>query len=264
MNQIPSFSERYGYQSQSKPKPITIRNEAPAFLREGILVIAEKSGFDPKILRSIICDVLDELPDVAHNWSDPNVIGECEELISSCEWFEIYDICEAIGHKAVLKGDSTFEKKLNVFFVKKGVGWKMEVGQISIRGEEDYEDVTLKAQGVLETSGKTTAAIELKEAIQDLSRRPTPDITGAIQHSMAALECFARDILGAKKTLGACIKDLHLPTPIDEAVEKMWGFASEQGRHVKEGRNPNFPEAILTVHFCAALIVYLTEKNESS
>ena len=260
MTSAQSFSERHGYQGHDMP--ITIRNEAPPFLRNGVLAIAVKSGFQPKTIRSIICNVLNEMPDEAHNWGASNVMQECESLIAGCEWFEVYDICEELA-KNNSYGDGTFEANLNKFFIKKGIGWKMEGGQLSVRGEADYEAVTREAQNHLEKSGRSTAADELKEGMRDLSRRPEADITGAIQHSMAALECLARDISDSKKTLGDLVKNkvIDLPAPIDGAVEKMWGFASEQGRHIREGRKPNFPEAILTVHFCSAIVVYLSHKK---
>jgi len=55
---------------------------------------------------------------------------------------------------------------------------------------------------------------ELHEALDDLSRRPEPDLTGAIQHAMAALECVASDTYGnPKATLGDIIKRYpDLPT----------------------------------------------------
>ena len=37
---------------------------------------------------------------------------------------------------------------------------------------------------------------EIHEALKDISRRPTPDRTGAIQHSIAAMECTAREVAG--------------------------------------------------------------------
>lgn len=256
MSQNPSFSERHGYQGQ--PKPIEVRYEAPAFLRAGILSIAGKSGFSAHNLRAVICDVLDELPDTAQNWGYENVMRECEERVHGCEWFEVYDICEALAQSNI--GDGSFEENINRYFVKKGIGWKMEGGRLSVRGEADYEAVTSEAQNLLGEAGRSTAAGELKEAINDLSRRPKPDITGAIQHGMAALECLARDVSDSKKTLGDLVKELDLPAPVDSAVEKMWGFASNQARHIKEGKEPEFPEAMLTVHFCAALIAYLSQK----
>jgi hypothetical protein len=93
----------------------------------------------------------------------------------------------------------------------------------------------------LAKAGRTTARDEIHDALTDLSRRPNPDLTGAIQHGMAALECVARDACGdPKATLGDILKrhpDL-IPKPLDTAIDKAWGFASEMGRHIREGREP--------------------------
>lgn len=261
MTPTPPFSERHGYQNQAKP--ITIRSEAPAAIRAGILSVAQKSGFTPDSLRDVICSVLDELPNKGQNWSAPNVIAECEGLIQSCEWYEVYDICEALARDPSAYGEEgAFEEALNKFFLKKGVGWKMQASQLTVRGEEDYEKVTAEAIDLLEQSERSTALGELREAMQDLARRPEPDVTGAVQHAMAALECLTRDLCGSKKTLGELIRELDLPAPVGAAVEKMWGFASNQGRHVTEGKKPELPEAMLTVHFCSVIVSYLLQKKE--
>ncbi|MDO8730479.1 MAG: hypothetical protein Q7J69_04765 [Candidatus Omnitrophota bacterium] len=261
MTPTPPFSERHGYQPQAKP--ITIWHEAPPFMRAAILSVAAKSGFHPNGLRSVICAVLDEIPNTGQNWSPSNVLEECEGLIHGCEWFEVYDICEALARERPSYDvePGVFEKNLNNFFLKKGIGWKMENGLLSVRGEQDYEKVTAEAIGILEQSGRSTALGELREAIRDLARRPEPDLTGAVQHAMAALECLARDMCDSKKTLGDLIRELGLPAPVDVAVEKMWGFASNQGRHVAEGKKPELPETMLTVHFCSAIVSYLLQRK---
>ena len=97
----------------------------------------------------------------------------------------------------------------------------------------------------------------------DASRRPQPDVTGALQHSLAALECVMRDVCGdPKATLGTLLarnKGL-IPAPLDQGVEKIWGFASEQGRHLREGREPSIEDAELAVHVAAAVALYLVRK----
>lgn len=101
-----------------------------------------------------------------------------------------------------------------------------------------------------------TSQSEIKEAITDLSRRPIPEITGSIQHSLAALECVCREVTRDKKaTLGTLINDHPniVPKPLDDAIKKIWG-ASEQGRH------PSYEEAELLVYLSASLCVYLTNK----
>lgn len=71
---------------------------------------------------------------------------------------------------------------------------------------------------------------------------------------MAALECVARDVTGdPKATLGAIIaaKPVLIPKPLDQAVEKAWGYASQYGRHLVEGGNPSIEEAELIVGISA-------------
>ncbi|MDG6004782.1 MAG: hypothetical protein E3K29_02910 [Candidatus Brocadia sp.] len=190
---------------------------------------------------------------------------ECLDLIKGCEWFKVYEICEVLAQEKniPLVWRNSFEKELNKFFIEEGIGWKLANGLVVTRGEKDFEKVMSVAKEQLEETKRMTAKSELGEAIKDLSRRPEPDITGAIQHSIAALECVARDISGEhKKTLGDIIGKIKIPQPIDKAIEKIWGFASNQARHIKEGTKPDFAEAELTVHLSAALISYLCEKNK--
>ena len=60
----------------------------------------------------------------------------------------------------------------------------------------DFEIALESARETLEKSNIPTSANEIKEAIRDLSRRPNPEITGSIQHSVAALECLCRKVTG--------------------------------------------------------------------
>lgn len=90
----------------------------------------------------------------------------------------------------------------------------------------------------------------------------------AIQHSMAALECVARDISGdPNQTLGALMKThgikLAIPRSLDAAVEKAWGYASEVGRHLQEGREPSAEEAELVTTVCAAVVTYLVKRHDA-
>ena len=133
----------------------------------------------------------------------------------------------------------------------------MENGVIAVRGSEAFSLATRDAAETMRDAGTPTAANEIHEALTDISRRPTADVTGAIQHSMAALECVAREIDESSDTLGRIIGRLILPPPLDGALHKLWGFASEQGRHIQEGREPRFEEAELVVTVASAVSVYL-------
>ena len=144
----------------------------------------------------------------------------------SCEWYKVYDIAEAIWRALEHDPDrqQEFEHELNRFFREKGIGWELKNPDgIVFRGSEAFGAATSEAAQVLKETGRETAAAEIHEALRDISRRPDPDRTGAIQHAIAALECTARDVTGdSKATLGALVPKLDLPKPLDVAVEKLW------------------------------------------
>ena len=267
-NSRKSFSRRQGFSSQNRE--ITIRYKAPEELREALLQIAKEAGLTPKPLRLIICGVLRRVPD-RNNWTDyPNVWNEVQDLIFDCEWFKVYDVAEAISNYLIEHQEESdhkqFEELLNEYFMEKGIGWQIENGQIVTRGSESFETLTSESAKILSNSGRPTASNEIHEAINDLSRRPEPDITGAIQHGMAALECVARDVCGdSNATLGKIIEkypDRHdIPKPLDEAVIKLWGYSSNIARHIREGKVPNYEEAELVVSISAIVASYLSKKN---
>ena len=104
--------------------------------------------------------------------------------------------------------------------------------------------------------------VEMREALKDISRRPEPDRTGAIQHAMAALEATAREVTGKPKpTLGKLIPELDLPKPLDTAVEKLWGYACDHARHGKEGRTVGTDETELLVSVACAVCTFLTKRD---
>ena len=259
-----SFSRRNRYMGAAKE--IMIREDAPAALRVTVLETSRELGWSPSRLRSIISRVLRVRPDPS-NWSEyPNVWDEVQYLIHDCEWFRVYDIIEAVYAKSAAGADedaARFAEEINAYFVEEGVGWKLVDGKVVTRGPESFESVVTAATAALNDAGRPTAAGHLHEALQDLSRRPKPDLSGAVYHAMGALEAVARDLAdNPKATLGQIIKrqpDL-LPKPVDTALSHLWGYASNEARHVQEGREPNREEAELLVGLSAALVTYLTRK----
>jgi len=254
------FSKRQGYSSAASE--ISVRHEAPDELRAVIVDIAYESGLSPHTARTTFCRVLRrrENPD---NWSAyPNVDNEARGLIDDSQWYEVYDLIEAL-YDAV-DDQVQFEAEINDYFRRRGIGWQLTKGRIEARGGEAFEQAVIEARSTLTSTGKNTAAREIHEALLDLSRRPSPDVTGAIQHALAALECAIRDYTGnPKATLGVLLKSNPglIPSPLDTAVEKMWGFASEQGRHLREGRDPGYEDALLSLHVVAAVTNNLAKKR---
>ena len=61
-----SFSERFNYAAPDAE--ITIREDAPEVLRVGLTQLAYNAEISGKALRDLICAVLLQRPDYAHNW----------------------------------------------------------------------------------------------------------------------------------------------------------------------------------------------------
>lgn len=267
MNRKPAFSERLGFKSLQEPE-ITVRLEAPNDLRGVVILLADEFGISPDPLREIICRILLTRPNRS-NWSEyPNIDDENQHLLDVADWYKVYDVIEAVtSHLKRTKGSvasEIFASKLNSYFVEKGIGWKLVDGYLEARNPEALEQSIKAAAQALNAAGNTTAQKELHEALVDLSRRPVPDVTGAIQHSMAALECVFRDVVGnPKATLGELLKKHPnmIPAPLDQSLDKLWGYASEYGRHIRENREPEFSEAQLVVGVCAAVVTYLVSKE---
>lgn len=261
-----TFSERHGLRQEDAP--ITIRNEAPDWLRSLVVRFAYEVEVRPSTLRGILCDLLLEAPD-SSNWSEfPNIDFEVQQLLSKAEWFEAYDFLELIAeHLAKLRNYEQIEKfstKLNQAFRRKGVAWQLIDGQLQIRGEESFEQAINAAVTATADTKRPVAENEFRKALQDLSKRPEPDITGAIRHAMAALECIARDVTGDQNaTLGEIIKHHPglLPAPLDKGLEKMWGYASDKVRHIREGQNVDLYEAELLVGVAGSIATYLIKKS---
>lgn len=256
------FSDRHGYRDPEPP--ITIRENAPAFLRYQVASLARDCGLSAKTIRKLVCNILLEVPD-PNNWSDTNVFDEAVTLLQNCEWYKVYDIAEAIWRSFEYREDEQerFEADLNRLFREKGIGWELKSPDgIVFRGEATFAIATQEAADVFASSGKHTAAGEIREALKDISRRPEPDRTGAIQHSMAALECVARDLTNSpNQNLGQIINGLALTQPLSDAIHKLWGYASQNGRHVQEGRNASAVEAELVVSVACSVAVFLLRRQ---
>jgi AbiJ N-terminal domain 4 len=204
------FSQRYGYAGQRKEK--SIWEDASENLRHCVLETAGDLGLAPSDIREISCAVLQRRPNPS-NWSEyPNIWDEAQKDVYGCEWFQVYDIIERIWSR-FKRGDDhsvwdeerapAFQRAINDFFTANGIGWQLVKGEIITRGAEGFEAAVKTAKATLEECGRPTTGKEIHEALQALSRRPEPDLRGAVYHAMDSLECLTRAITGdTRATLG--------------------------------------------------------------
>ena len=263
------FSKRHGF--RTRPTKM-VREEAPQALRSFVLRhVSDSARASIHHARNLVSHTLQYIPDPA-NQSVDDIWKEIKQAIEGCDWFLVYDLIEEIyrDRQWSAHDQDAFLKEVNEFFYDRNLGWQLRTApidgidliapEIVIRGSEAFEMAVTGALDSLESSGRDAAKKELHEALQDLSRRPDPDLTGAVQHAMAALESVAADVCGDPgTTLGQTVKRHpdRFPAPLGDAVSKLYGFASDRARHVTEGKVPLQKEAELIVSIAAAVTTFL-------
>lgn len=275
-----TFSQRQGY---VRPKEIVYRDELPEKIRQPIIEILRQS-----INYDFLWERIEQLfnpygiedwpsgPAIAVSREDdhPKFIG-AKRVLLHCEWFRIYDLLEDLYSEIAFSDDKErdpeddvkagpFKETLNHYFEYAGIGWRLTEGKIVARGDDAFERTVQLAGSELKAGGRPTAAERIANAIRDLSLRPKPDLSGAISHATAAMECVLHDMTQKSMTLGDYIKNRPdlFPGGMKKAFEALWGYASENGaRHGKEGIEPAREEAEFIVALAAALATYLNRKH---
>ena len=262
-----TFSQRQGHVPY--PSQVRLINDAPLEIRRYLVkIIISDLQKSYSWLRDSICETLMIPPDVKTYRMEELISIEVSNRLNTMEWYLFYDLLEYIYDRLsssdfTVHQSETYEFLINQGFNRLGIGWQMLDGKIKARGDEAFESVARNSLETMQSKGLETATSELKEARNDLSRRPEPDLSGAIHHAMSALECVARELTGdSKATLGKMINQNPglIPKPMDDSLSKMWGWASNHARHGNENREISLQEAQLVFGVAAALCSYLSEK----
>ena len=160
---------------------ITVRNDAPPVLRQQILPILEECGMGLRDIRTLVCRkcMVEENP---NNWGENDFMrDEIKGILEKCPWYYVYDVVEGGYEKIVNRNKKEeYHKKVNELFSATGIGWKLNQGILEVRGDKGFEVLLKQCEVKLGNEGLKKSSNEIKEALRDISRRPDPDITGAI------------------------------------------------------------------------------------
>ncbi len=252
------FSVRNGHEA---PATISVRDEAPEEFRRFLVDALER--YLPVGYHQNGCEFVFAFLGVVprHSWRSARY------AVLHAPWYKVYDLTETANQKLASYGIENadgFRLLINHFFESHGYAYKLTPdGYIEHRGSESFEWTMSSANIALSAARLATAESEIHKAIQSLSKRPNPDLTGAVQHAMAGLECAAKHITNEPKLeLGKIVKKHTnlFPQPLGDVVSQLYGFASNNGRHLNEGGEPDFAESELIVGIAAAGATYLARK----
>jgi AbiJ N-terminal domain 4 len=258
MNTGDTFSQRYKH---FRPAPISIRDDAPASLRRFVLsAVRHFLPYDIQAFKLVYMALGKVPPDVdSARWN------RIRDAIDAAPWFKVYDVVEQFYSRSGIERPELddYVTLTNTFFEENGYAYRLVRGKLEYRGEESFELAVMTADAALTDAGVSTAREEIHKALEDLSKRPKPDLSGAVQHAMAGLECVANYVASTSGLeLGKVVKNRPdlFPPPLNEVLPKLYGYASNNGRHLSEGGEPDFAEAELLVGTAAIVATYLARK----
>lgn len=250
-----SFSARHGFAVARVARdevPIAFRHSVAGALKQAIIfsdtviAIVQRCAAVPRPLGVLADQVI--MP-----------------MIEACEWWRVFDIAEAGWREAGAQPlgaarAAGLERAVNDACIANGLAWRMERGEFLFLTNDEEEGRRDASLVVLTAAGARTASDELALASGALSRRPTADTTGAVQHAGAALETFARQLTGEPSLVFGQIlsRNPDLVSKEYSAVARTaWGAISENGRHLHADRAPSLADAGLLVGLTSVLIAYM-------
>lgn len=254
------FSDRNNLKTNDVP--ITIRNEAPKGFRSWLYDFISDFNIPIKDILGIVCKTTYQAAE--GNWGVSYISNEVIEKIYSCKWYYVYDLVEKFYEYISKESEKQrFARGVNTYFIENGIGWKLENGMIMYRGDV-IEDTAYK--NTIDTlSDYEVARNELQHALANLSQRPTPDLTGTIHHSLGAMESFLGVLFNSQDSgFGAIMKKYKhmINPPLDTVIEKLWGYASNYGRHVTESKRPTLCETQFVLYTVSAIINFMEETKK--
>ena len=252
------FSIRQGIRTEPNPEI----DEVPEALRYFLLKQFQDEPYPSRCAK--LLEDFRRQPGLAIRFSnphDPYAWTKFYKFIEEFEWWEVSEFIE-FCYASDLFERRHFAFLLNEELSKENMHYRMNSdGVFLYKGSEAFEVAVATAESVLAASGRNTAKDEIHKALKALSHRPKPDLPGAIHHAMTGLECAANDVCGETgETLGQIVKRHpdKFPAPLGEGISKLYGFASQKGRHISEGGEPDLKEAELVVGIAATVATYLS------
>lgn len=205
----------------------------------------------------------DEIPD-----SVTRTIEGIRTYFFARDWYEVYDFVEFVAHRSIWTSSSNAIKDFNEVLAEELSAYRFVAGKLVPISSEQEKSAIERA--VSQTSHPySTTSEHLRQAIDLLGRKPTPDYRNSIKESISAVEALCATITGEPKaTLGQALKIIDnqakLHGALRSAFEKLYGYTSDANgiRHaLMEGSKLEQEDAIFMLVACSAFVSYVIAKQ---
>jgi AbiJ N-terminal domain 4 len=188
------------------------------------------------------------------------------------KWFEVYDFLEFVAnlHPQTIKFDSNKLKEFcNKILERENAGYRFiddNIAPITNSTENNEIEEAINSTGHF--TALSGANVHLKNSLDKISDKKSPDYRNSIKESISAVESVAKKISDNKNdTLAGALDKIKGKIKIHPALEKgfkqIYGYTSDTDgiRHaLTEETNCDFEDAKFMLVSCSAFINYLITK----
>lgn len=187
---------------------------------------------------------------------------ELRDWFFKSEWDLILDFIEFTASYHI-----DFEKTSNQFLKREMSAYRFVEGKIiEINSKEEIVEI----ENAIKNADKfSSVKTHLKQALDLLSDRKTPDYRNSIKESISSVESLAKIITNNDKTtLGQALKEIEnkhqIPGSLKSAFSALYGYTSDESgiRHslLESSVSVDIEEARFMLITCSAFVNYLLNK----
>ena len=196
------------------------------------------------------------------------VIGQIRQHFFSCQWYEVYDFVEFVANRPIWTSTKNAIEDFNEVLAEELSAYRFVAGKLAPISSEQEKSAIERAVSQTSNSYSTTSE-HLRQAIDLLARKPTPDFRNSIKESISAVEALCAIVTGdAKATLGQALKLIGTQAKLHGALrlafEKLYGYTSDANgiRHaLMEENTLEQEDAVFMLVACSAFVSYLIAKE---
>lgn len=228
------------------------------FLHHRIGGLGEIGAFSRELWLNFFKLPLDKRSKLAHD-----ILSTIREYYFNSKWYEVYEFLEFVVN--YYNKNRELVKALNTVLERELAGYRC-IKWIFVHITDELE---IEAIEKALTEGPFSGVhAHLRQAMQHLSRRDTPDYRNSIKESISAVESMARELIGNKSaTLADALSELEKKSKLHPALKRgfaaIYGYTSDEGgiRHgMLDEPNLGPSDAKYFLISCATFINYLKAK----
>lgn len=258
------FSDRFGGRPTPEPvKPDEVTDSAKVGLNQ--LVSELRDNALPSLTKMWIA-TNEELRRIAPEGGVS--IGMFRSLILEAQWWEFYEVCEALVK--VAKDQSEVITRIEALFAAENLAYAMTDTGITWRYSSPAKETVEEAERLLvETPELVAPARQWRKAQEHLSKRP-PDHENCVKDAVGALEGVARILTGKtgqtlSKILPGLAGRVGMHKTLETAIDKLYAYRGDEQGVAHGATNTELAnlaaEAEMVLYWTAGAIVYFAKKR---